>query len=297
MKSKKLLLSLFTFVFLYAFSAAGQKDNAELKKMYEQDQSGRQVTEINWTELNKTDAERRNRVNELLEKQEVITGKDYYHAAMIFQHGNDTIASGMAVKLMKIALKKDSTVNRWLLAAAIDRDLMRKKKPQIYGTQFIKMGKEAKWELYTLDSTKVSDDERRYYRVETLAEQRAKLAGMNLKPISDLYTDLKTVNNVVEFIRKASGTKQPAVYNLTETSINDFGYQLLKDRQSEDALAVFKLNTELYPNGFNTFDSYGECLLKLGKKTEAIAAYQKSVDLNPQNENGIRALSELKGKP
>tara|TARA_R110002012_G_scaffold64308_2_gene169045 strand:- start:13222 stop:13935 length:714 start_codon:yes stop_codon:yes gene_type:complete len=44
---------------------------------------------------------------------------------------------------------------------------------------------------------------------------------------------------------------------------------------------------------FNTFDSYGECLLLLGDKENAKKAFQKSVELNTDNENAKKALSEL----
>ena len=43
---------------------------------------------------------------------------------MIFQHGADSSAFGMAVKHMRKAIKKDTTLNKWLLTAAIDRDLL-----------------------------------------------------------------------------------------------------------------------------------------------------------------------------
>jgi tetratricopeptide (TPR) repeat protein len=57
---------------------------------------------------------------------------------------------------------------------------------------------------------------------------------------------------------------------------------------------VFKLNTELYPNGFNTWDSYGECLLALGKKEEGIEAYRKSFELNPKNKLAEAIVTEHK---
>jgi hypothetical protein len=88
----------------------------------------------------------------------------------------------MAVKLMRKSLELDSTADKWFLAAAIDRDLMRRDLPQIYGTQYIKMGNDAPWELYTLDSTKITNAERKEYNVETLAEQRKKVKKMNEKP-------------------------------------------------------------------------------------------------------------------
>ena len=63
--------------------------------------------------------------------------------------------------------------------------------------------------------------------------------------------------------------------------------------KNDDALKVFKLNTELYPNSSNVFDSYGECLLKIGEKKNAIKAYRKSLKMNPKNKNAERVLSEI----
>ena len=156
-------------------------DNPELLQIYQQDQSERQVENINWDVLLKKDSIRQSRALELLDSNKVRTPKDYYHVAMIFQHGMDTIASGLAVQLMRKSLELDSSTNKWLLAAAIDRDLMRRNKPQIYGTQYIKMDENAPWVLYKLDSTKITDTERREFNVKTLAEQREKLRKMNNK--------------------------------------------------------------------------------------------------------------------
>jgi len=82
-------------------------------------------------------------------------------------------------------------------------------------------------------------------------------------------------------------------YNLSESGINTFGYQLMGEGNDEDALKIFKLNTELYPEGFNTYDSYGECLVKIGRIEEGIAAYKKSLELNPNNDNAKKVLAEI----
>ena len=79
---------------------------------------------------------------------------------------------------MKKAIEKDSTINKWLFAAATDRYLLSKGEPQIYGTQYQKMG-DKPWKLGKIDTTKISDDERIKYGVETLAEQREKVKQMN----------------------------------------------------------------------------------------------------------------------
>lgn len=150
-----------------------------LDELYKSDQSDRNVDVIDWDLLSARDKQRRTRVYELLDSNKVISSKDFANAAMIFQHGKDTIASGLAVKFMKKAVDLDSTASKLLLAKAIDRDLMFRDKPQIYGTQYTKSREDDPWRMYELDPTKVSDDERREYGVEILAEQKEKLREMN----------------------------------------------------------------------------------------------------------------------
>lgn len=280
-------------VLLLCGAAFAQADNTELAQMYREDQAARMAVPIDWNTLNWQDSIRRNRVNDLIKEGKLLTGKDYYHSAMIFQHGNDTIASAMAVSHIKKAITLDSTVNKWLLAAAIDRDFMRRNQPQVYGTQFIKMGDNAPWERYKIDTTKVTDAERQYYHVETLAQQRQKERNMNLQAINDFARD-KPMAAVITFIRQEKQKGYQSLYNISEEAVNSFGYALLQAGKKEDALKIFKLNTELYPQGFNTFDSYGECLLLLGNKKAALQAYKKSLDLNPQNENARQILANNK---
>ncbi|MFA5298037.1 MAG: hypothetical protein WC389_07495 [Lutibacter sp.] len=126
----------FLLLFLFPLAVFSQIDNSDLQKMYNEDQGSRMVKDIDWTVLSKQDKERESCVYELIKSGQIVTGKDYYNSAMIFQHGNDTLASSMAVKQMRKAIELDTTINKWLLAAAIDRDLMRRQKPQIYGTQY-----------------------------------------------------------------------------------------------------------------------------------------------------------------
>lgn len=269
-------------------------DNEELKQLYKEDQADRQSGNIDWEMVSKRDRDRQSRVYELLDSNRVLTSLDYSNAAMIFQHGGDTIASGMAVKMMRKAIALDSTINKWLLAAAIDRDLMRRGEPQIYGTQYYKQGADDPWELYELDTTKVTDTERIEYGVETLAQQREKVKMMNKKKLWDLLESGKTVEEIVQWIKDEN--LEESAYNVTESGINSFGYELMGENRNEEALKIFDLNTELYPGGFNTYDSLGECLLKLGKKEEGIKAYKKSLELNPDNNNATKVLSELNDK-
>lgn len=270
------------------------KDNAELQKMYDEDQRSRSVSNIDWAILSKQDSLREISVYELIEEGKIITGKDHYNSAMIFQHGRDSIASGMAVKQMKKAIELDSTINRWLLAAAIDRDLMRRNKPQIYGTQYVKTTGAEKWSRYTIDTTVITDEERKYYRVETLAEQKIKEHNLNWLLVSEYFSKTNSIDKTVSFIKEEKKKGSNSSYNVTESGINSFGYDLMHANKNTEALRVFELNTQLYPDGYNTFDSYGECLLKNNKKEDALKAYKKSLELNPGNENAKKILGENK---
>lgn len=275
---------------IHAQETNTSKDNLELLQMYENDQSERKVSNPDWIELNRRDAERRQRVTELIASEKVKTAKDYYHAAMIFQHGTDTIDSGKAVAFMKKAVRLDPSMNKWLLAAAIDRDLMRKGEPQIYGTQYVKNGMDQPFELYELDSTKITDAERREYNVRTLAEQRQQVIAMNKKSLFELVAEGKSAQEIVQFIKEQGMESE---YNLDEMAINGLGYHFMEQDDIQDALQIFELNIELYPKAPNTYDSYGEALLKIGKEREAIKAYKKALELNPENENAQRVLKEL----
>lgn len=266
-------------------------DNTELIEIYQNDQNDRMTDNINWFEVSKRDSLRRVRVRQLLDSGKVNTGLDFKNAAMVFQHGKDSTDYGLAVKLMKKAIEKDTTINKWLFAAATDRYLLSKDEPQIYGTQYQRFGDEP-WKRGEIDTTKISDDERIEYGVETLAQQREKVKQMNRKKISELLNQGKSIDDVIKFIK--SEDKNKTEFDISEGGINSFGYNILGEGKNEDALKIFKLNTVLYPNQFNTWDSYGECLLILGKKEEGIKAYKKSLELNPKNENAQKVIAENK---
>ncbi len=80
----------------------------------------------------------------------------------------------------------------------------------------------------------------------------------------------------------------------TEDDLNDLGHKYLGAERFEEALMVFKLNVNAYPQSWNVYDSYGEALMKNGETEKAIENYQKAVEMNPENENGKRMLEKLR---
>ncbi len=103
--------------------------------------------------------------------------------------------------------------------------------------------------------------------------------------------DANGVEAAIALFRDLKNNK-PDKYIFKEDDINALGYSYM-DNNLEAALAVFKLNVEMYPVSSNVYDSYGEALLKSGDKEAAIENYKRSVELNPGNSNGIQALEKL----
>jgi len=80
---------------------------------------------------------------------------------------------------------------------------------------------------------------------------------------------------------------------VSETRLNDLGYSLLQQRKVAEAITVFKVNVDLYPQSANVYDSLAEAYMTNGEKQLAIANYKKSVELNPQNTNAVGMLKKL----
>lgn len=80
---------------------------------------------------------------------------------------------------------------------------------------------------------------------------------------------------------------------VNEAQMNRLGYNLLGMKRVGDAIEVFKLNVEDYPQSSNVYDSLGEAYMINGDKEPAVKNYQRSVELNPGNANGIEMLKKL----
>ena len=67
----------------------------------------------------------------------------------------------------------------------------------------------------------------------------------------------------------------------------------MEKNEIKKALEIFKLNTLLFPNDGNVYDSYGEALLNAKNISEAKKMYKKSLELDPENKNAIGILKSL----
>lgn len=150
--------------------------------MFAADQAARQPAqgEVDWATVNKEDAERRSGVMSILESGGIKTAQDYYHAAMIFQHGDsaEDIRLSHAFATISSALGGGTSAANWLKAASWDRLMLNLEQPQWYGTQYVR-DEAGRWLLYRVHPDAVTDEQRAAWSVPSLEESRSRTAVMN----------------------------------------------------------------------------------------------------------------------
>jgi len=144
--------------------------NASLQQMAAQDQYDRLH---NVPEEGSHDVAHRLAVQKLLAGQQLRTSRDYYNAAIILQHGDSASEYLQANELAKksLALDPRNRNAKTLIAQSWDRYLRRLGQPQWYGTQ--RYARDGREYLQPIDTTRITEDERRAYFVSTLAEKLA----------------------------------------------------------------------------------------------------------------------------
>lgn len=157
--------------------------NEALTQLMTEDQADRMAgpEKRPWSEIAARDAERRVKTMDLLRQGQLHTEADFHNAALIFQHGETAQEIQLAFALATIATQIDpkSRGSKWLSAAAFDRLMMRNKKPQWYGTQYVRSESTGKWILYPVDESAVTDAQREALDVPSLEEAKAELRKMN----------------------------------------------------------------------------------------------------------------------
>ena len=86
------------------------------------------------------------------------------------------------------------------------------------------------------------------------------------------------------------------VYDFREEILNEAGYSLMGAGMVDLAIDLFRLNTVGWPESFNTWDSLGEGYMEKGEFDKAIVNYEKSLQLNPENTNGVRMLERIRSR-
>src|SRR5262249_1706924 len=97
------------------------QDNEELAKLYREDQDDRKGADIDWSVVEPRDRKREARVLELYKGNQLQTGADHYHGAMVLQHGRTPEDYLLAHELCVVAVGKGEEGAKWLAAASEGR--------------------------------------------------------------------------------------------------------------------------------------------------------------------------------
>ncbi|WP_170067564.1 serine hydrolase [Neolewinella xylanilytica] len=140
-----------------------------------------------------------------------------------------------------------------------------------------------------------------FYKFLGMANVVEGLAGINVSLSKSLVREFGVTlvkEGTDAAVSKFNVFKRDTAYYMNEFEMNDLGYELLlRDTFSGHemlALEVFKLNSLLFPDSSNAYDSYAEALMENGKFDEAIAMYELTLRMNPANSLAQENLAKLK---
>jgi ketosteroid isomerase-like protein len=114
------------------------------------------------------------------------------------------------------------------------------------------------------------------------------------RPVTEALLPIIAEKGIESALQSYRTLKQSSDYYVSESQLNALGYRLLGVKKAREAIEIFKLNAETYPQSANVYDSLGEAYMISGDKELAIRNYQRAVELNPQSTNAIEMLKKLR---
>ena len=82
---------------------------------------------------------------------------------------------------------------------------------------------------------------------------------------------------------------------IVESSINAMGYDHFESGRVESAIAVFRMNTDTFPESANAWDSLAEAMLARGDRDMALRYYRRSLELDAENRNAALMIEKIAG--
>ena len=111
---------------------------------------------------------------------------------------------------------------------------------------------------------------------------RAEVGKRGFDHINDVYTAFKAANPDFKF-----GQQQ----------MDSWAFGLTWFQHYPEAIAVYKVETTLFPDAFYINDQLADAYAKNGQKDLAIASYEKSLSMHPDNPSAKAELEKLRNPP
>ena len=81
---------------------------------------------------------------------------------------------------------------------------------------------------------------------------------------------------------EANNIQQRAFTIADETALNGYGYQLMGQNKTAEAIEVFRKNVKKFPDSWNVYDSLAEALESTGDHKGAITNYKAAMAKAPE---------------
>jgi tetratricopeptide (TPR) repeat protein len=109
------------------------------------------------------------------------------------------------------------------------------------------------------------------------------------------FANLRTKAGLLELkgdTKAAAELRDRSMKIATEVDINGYGYQLLGEGKTDQAIEVFRKNVKDHPQSWNTYDSLGEAYARKGDKKLAAENYRKAQNMtqDPEQRKRISAI-------
>jgi tetratricopeptide (TPR) repeat protein len=125
---------------------------------------------------------------------------------------------------------------------------------------------------------------------------------LRLDRLAERYKEQERFNEVVlrgdleeaKHIYDLYAEENPEEKLIGEDQLNSLGYQLLSGAKVDLALEVFCMNAEEHPESGKAWYSLAEAYRIDGQIQNAIQYYEKSLDIDPGNQNAVKKLQELR---
>lgn len=125
-------------------------------------------------------------------------------------------------------------------------------------------------------------------------EQRTRYAGR--ESALDAFRARHEAEGIAAALRRLREMHvQPDRFYVLYPELDTYAYRLMLAGELDDALEIFLVLAELFPDSDVAYDSLGEVYVRLGDTEAAIASFERALELNPENTNAARRLAELRG--
>ncbi|HKK74989.1 MAG TPA: tetratricopeptide repeat protein [Saprospiraceae bacterium] len=110
------------------------------------------------------------------------------------------------------------------------------------------------------------------------------------------FTNLFTTGQIEQLKSEAARMAKDPLYTFFDFQgeLNQAGYNLLANNQYQEAIFVFQMVSDLFPDSANAWDSLAEGYWRAGNKEKAREYYQKAISMDPEGPTGKHARDMLK---